>query len=391
MLAGLTALSQGSMELTFPLNLHHLGSALPLIGAAVALMGAGQILTRLPAGQWYRTESAPLFNAAFLVSHGLTTIGLALTPLWPLQASLAGLHGAAFGFATTYQLAMLIDIREREGTMAGSIAWYTAAISLGYAAGSPLGAWAIDRFGYGGAFGISGAVAIGAAALSLLATRPRPRAAPAAMPLRGWRGLTRGLAGLPAPIWLAALLALYLNFMTDSVASFFPIYALAIGISLGFVGVLRGLNSLVGAAIRLAAVGIFRFARAEPANHVSVIAMAAAAFALSLVTGPAALVVSFLIFGASRGVLRITSATFVADERSRLGGGVGLASAVYNAGLDAGAMLAPPVTGLIAGAAGIPVAFRAVSVGLPLLYYLAWAVVRRRPRGAAAQAQRPDG
>lgn len=390
-LAGLTTVGQGSMELTFPLNLHHLKSSLPLIGTAVAFIGVGQLLSRLPGGHWYRPDSARWLNSAFLASHGLTTIGLALSPLWAVQASLAGLHGIAFGLVTTFQLAMLIDTRQRTGSRAGTIAWYTAAISIGYAAGSPLGAAAIDRFGYGGAFWISGAVSLIAAALSLLATPPHHHADIARPAVKGgWRGLVGGLARLPASIWLAALLALYLNFITDSVASFFPIYAVAIGISLGLVGLLRALNSLVGAGIRILAAAIFRVFHPEPTNHACVIGMAGAAFAISLVTGPIPLIAAFFILGASRGLIRVTSATFVADERSRLGRDLGLASGVYNAGLDAGAMIAPPVTGLIAATAGIPASFRVVSVALPLLYYIAWLLVQTRQRSELTQAERLD-
>lgn len=385
-LAGLTTMSQGAMELTFPLNLHRLGSTLPLVGTTVAVMGAGQILSRLPAGHAYRARSAPFLSAASLASHGLTTIALALTSVWLLQATFVGLHGVAFGLVTTFQLAMLIDSRRATGSMAASIAWFTAAISLGYAAGSPLGAAAIQRFGYGGAFWIAGGISLVAAVLSLLAVPPQRHAVEAAPGPSGWRGLLDGLARLPAPIWLAAMLALYLNFLTDSVASFFPIYAVAMGIPLGLVGLLRSLNSLVGAGVRLLAAAIFRVVRPQPANHLSVIAMAAASFALSVVTGALPLVATFVVLGASRGMVRITSANLVADERSQLGRNVGLASGVYNAGLDAGVMLAPPITGVVAGAAGIPVAFRAVSIALPLLYYLAWAWVRSRQRAHAVHA-----
>jgi hypothetical protein len=115
--------------------------------------------------------------------------------------------------------------------------------------------------------------------------------------------------------------------------------------------------------------------------------MAAATLGLSLVTGRLPLLAIFIALGACRGLIRVTSATFVADERAHLGMRVGLASAVYNAGLDAGTMLAPPITGLLAGAAGIPGAFRAVGLGLPLLYYGAWllARVRRRPEAVATE------
>lgn len=386
-MAALTTLSQGSMELAFPLNLHRLGVSLPFVGAAVAAMGAGQIVTRLPAGHWYRARHAIWLNSIFLAAFGLTTIGLAMTPLWALQASLAGLHGVAFGLVTTFQLAMLIDNRQRDGSMASTMAWYTAAISIGYAAGSPVGAAAIGRLGYAGAFWTSGAVALGAAALGLLAIAPRGHAPAEAAPPGGVRGLLPAVRGLPAPIWLATLLVLYINFISDSVSSFFPIYAIAIGVSLGFVALLRSLNSIIATAVRFTAAAIFRVAPPGTVNHVCIAVMAAATVGLSVTTAPAALVVAFLGLGASRGLIRVTSATVVADQRTRLGNRVGLASGVYNSGLDAGTMLAPPVTGLLAGAIGIPGAFRTVGLALPLLYYAIWLLVRSRRRPEPASTE----
>lgn len=384
LMAALTTLSQGSMELALPLNLHSVGVSLPLIGAAVAAMGAGQIVSRLPAGHWYRARQATGLNSIFLALFGLTTMGLAITASWPLQAALAGLHGAAFGLVTTFQLALLIDNRQREGSMASTMAWYTAAISIGYAGGSPLGAAAIEHLGFGAAFWISGAVAIGAAATGLLASPPSGHAQAEAASFGGVGGLLTALRALPPQIWLAALLVLYINFMSDSVSSFFPIYAIALGIPLGFVGLLRSLNSLVATAVRFGAAAIFRIAPPAAVNHVCIFVMAAATVVLSAMSAPVALVLAFLGLGASRGLIRVTSATSVADERATLGNRVGLASGVYNSGLDAGTMLAPYVTGLLASVAGIPSAFRTVGLGLPVLYYAIWVLVRSRRPAAAS-------
>jgi predicted MFS family arabinose efflux permease len=291
-------------------------------------------------------------------------------------------HGFAFGLATTFLLALLIEVRPQDESAAPTMAWYTAAISLGYALGAPLAGQTIERFGYTGAFLISGLVGFAGAALSL-AMRPMNEVAPtvgqarqpaAVLPSHGWRSLAR----LPAGIWLATMLVFYINFVSDANGAFFPIYAVGAGISVGTVGFLKSLHSVVGTCLRFAAVGLFRLVDAGLVNHLSVVAMALATIALSILTHEVALAVVFVVLGACRGLIRVTSATMVAEERKRPGVDVGMASGVYNAGLDAGTMLGPPVAGALAGIMDIPRMFRVVALVLPALYYVVWLAQRAR-------------
>ena len=60
-----------------------------------------------------------------------------------------------------------------------------------------------------------------------------------------------------------------------------------------------------------------------------------------------------------------------------------MASAVYNAGLDTGAILGPPAAGVLAGAFDIPSSFRVVALGLPVVYYVIWTYVNQPRRRAA--------
>jgi dipeptide/tripeptide permease len=86
----------------------------------------------------------------------------------------------------------------------------------------------------------------------------------------------------------------------------------------------------------------------------------------------------FVLLGVCRGLIRVTTATAVAEEYSRLGSYSGIASGVYNAGLDAGSMLAPPIGGLMAARIGIPNTFRLAAVALPILYYCVWLLIKAR-------------
>lgn len=385
LLAVIITTSQGVLELTFPLDLHRLGFSLPLVGAAVAALGLGQILSRLPGGVWYRLAWARWLCAAALTAFSLSTIGLGYAQSWHLLAALAAVHGFGFGLVTTYMLAMLIDIRPPGRRVAATMAWYTAAISAGYAVGAPLGAQAIVHLGYTPAFWVSGLIGLSAAALCLaLRLEVGAAGSESAPALRRPRlGALGALLSLPAGVWLATLLVFYINFISDLLGAFFPIYAVGIGIPIAFIGILKSVNSLSATSIRFAAAGIFRFLEPGLVNHASVVAMAMAVVGVSLFTSPAWLLALFALIGVSRGLIRVTSATSVAEERARPGTHTGLSSGVYNAGLDAGSMLAPPLGGALAGVIGIPGSFQAAAVALSAFYYGAWLWIRSRPGGAA--------
>ena len=387
LLAVFITTSQGVLELTFPLDLHRLGFSLPLVGAAVAALGLGQILSRIPGGVWYRLAWARWLSAAALAAFSLSTIGLAYAQSWQVLAGLAAVHGFAFGLVTTFMLAILIDLRLPRGRVATTMAWYTAAISAGYAVGAPLGAQAIVQLGYAPAFWVSGGTGLAAASLCLAlrlevgagGSQTAPRRA------RPRLGALGALLGLPPGVWLATLLVFYINFISDLLGAFFPIYAVGIGIPIAFIGILKSVNSLSATGIRFAAAALFRFLDPGPVNHASVLAMAVAVVGISLFSGQGWLLALFALIGVSRGLIRVTSATSVAEERALPGAHTGLSSGVYNAGLDAGSMLAPPLGGALAAVIGIPGSFQAAAIALPAFYYGAWLWIRSRP-GRVAQS-----
>jgi predicted MFS family arabinose efflux permease len=269
------------------------------------------------------------------------------------------------------------------------MAWYAAAMSLGYALGASLGARSIEWFGHGEAFVASGLVALVGAALSLLLvppreTQPAERAGQAGSATGSSRGL-RSLASLPAVVWLATLLNFYVAFCSDTYHTFFPIYALGVGIALSTVGNLKSLGSLVATGSRFAAAALFRYVPMEPVNHVLTVATALAMIVMSLTTNEALLVVVFVVLGAARGLIRVTTTAQIAEAQKRGEGQAGMAAAVFSGGMDLGTMLGPPVSGWIAGQLDIPTTFRIVALVLLCFYYAVW--FGWRLRGATARAE----
>lgn len=388
-LATLATTSNGSMNFVLPLNLDRLGHPLPLVGTVVALIGLGSLLSRVSGGAWYRLVRARWLTVASFALMGCSTIALGLDDTVPFQAFFAGLHGFAFGLVTTFLLALLIDIRPPEDSAATTMSWYTSAIAAGYTLSALLGAQSIERLGYGPAFFTSGLVALAAATLTL--TLRLPREAPAAPALDPRVppppvGRLRTVLSLPAGVWLGTLLGFYLTFIADTYQIFYPIYAVGIGVSVSMLGLLKVVHSIASTGVRFAGAGLFRIVPVAVVNHTMTITMALALMSLTFVTGDTMLMVVFVILGTCRGLLRVTSATMVAEERRRPGVGAGLVSGVYNAGMDLADLLSPPLVGALAAVLTIPTTFTVVGIALPATYYVVWFAVRTGRRRARVQA-----
>lgn len=383
-IATITTINEGALELLFPLNLDRAGYALPVVGTMFALLSLGSLLSRVPGGLWYRASAARRLIACCQAVLALSMLPLAFSDTWLVQSSMAVIHGVAFGLATTFMLALIADSQPLEQDATPVIAWYTAAISTGYAIGALLAALLIESFGYAGGFIVSGAAAVPAALLAL--TLPRREAAPSdatdGASIGGVVGRRhfRWLQAVPTGVWLATLLAFYINFVRDAYDTFFPMYAVSLGIPVTTVGFLKSIQSLSATGIRFTAAALFAVMSMRVVNHGAVITLALATVALSLFTNQWLLVAVFVALGVSRGLIRVTSAAAVAEERRRPGARMGLASGVYNAGLDAGAMLGPPLAGLLAATSDIPTTFRAVALALPTLYYAVWFTQRAHER-----------
>jgi len=378
-LAMLSTTSNGSMTFILPLNLDRLGHPLPLVGTIVALIGLGSLLSRVSGGAWYQLTRARWLTVASFALMGCATIALALNDMVPFQAFFAVLHGFSFGLATTFLLALLIDIRPPEDSAATIMSWYTASIAAGYTLSALLGAQSIEWLGYGPAFFISGLVALAAALLTLSLRLPREAPTPAAPdphvqppPV----GRLRTVLSLPAGVWLGTLLGFYLTFIADTYQTFYPIYAVGIGVSVGTIGLLKVVHSMASTGVRFAGAGLFRIVSVAAVNHTMAIVMALALVSLTFVTGDIILMVIFVILGACRGLLRVTSATMVAEERRRPGVGAGLVSGIYNAGMDLADLFSPPFAGALAAILTIPNTFTVVGITLPSIYYLVWFAAR---------------
>lgn len=387
-LMALMTTTEGTAQLLLPPYLDAYGYALPVIGALVSLLSVTRLASRLPVGAAYGARRAKRMAVAACLGLSLATGGFALADgqLVPVIA-LTLAHGFAFGSLGTLLLAAIIDMTG--GHRAGSImAWYTAALSTGYSVGAFAGGAIGDAYGLGAAFLIASALPlIGILVVLGLPEFHGPPAVEGDVAPGGLRGLLIGVRQLDPRVWLAFVIVLYVNLISDAVDAFFPLFGLAIGLTLAEVGILKGLKSAAATVIRFASLALFRWVRPAAANVWGVVVMAAATVALPFVSAFGAFVGIFIVLGLCRGLLRVTTAASVAELR-REGRGVGLASGVYNSGLDIGAIIGPTVGGVVANAVGIPLMFQLMALASLVVYF---AVAFSTAAGRASLAIRPKG
>jgi len=371
MLAIATSLTtaKGTVEIVYPPYLAGYGYSLSLIGFLTSVIAFLQLFSRVPAGVAYRAHRAQRQYAIALVLFAATIGGFAFAQGHGVAiAALSALHGLAFGALGTLGLALAIDLSG--GRRAGpAMAWYTAAISTGYALGSLIGGSLAETIGMAQTLAIIAVLPLLAAgavfALPSLAGAPQvfDRGT-------GVRGLLAAGARLDSRVWLAVVIVLYLNVQRDALDTFFPIFGPTVGISFAVVGVLRAIKSGAGVFMRLTIAVLLHAVDYRRVTLIAVVALAAGTFVVPMTSSVVALGAIFIVLGLCGGVLRATSAANIAELRSE-GRDVGLASGVYNMGLDIGGIIGPALGGAIASVVGIGSMFQIVAIGS----FAAWLVV----------------
>jgi MFS family permease len=286
-------------------------------------------------------------------------------------------------------MAALIE-RRPAGTNAGSImGWYTGSLGAGYAIAGFVGGSLGDALGPGDAILVLALVPLAAGILLSLAIRGSTPVRAAGEPAAGsawWHGFRK----VPPLVWLAFFVTLYINLVSGVVLTFFPIYGLAIGLTLTQIGVLQGIHGAAAAAVRFLSGVVFRWVSYERTLPVMVVLSGLSVALIGSVRMLAVLAVAWAALGMTRGLLRVSSAALVMDEAGATDAGRGASSGIYLAGLDLGKVLGPVIGGAGAQAIGLRSTFLVASVGFPIVYFLLAALLRRRGGEPAAPAEAPS-
>jgi predicted MFS family arabinose efflux permease len=358
----------------------------------------------VPAGLLYRAENARLLLGGSL---GALVLALAIHPLavTPLAFLLVrAATGLAYGMATTVNFARFVDEQPAGPARARAMGYYSAGIAVGYSIASLVVGYVVQGLGFGAAF-VTGAGLVALGLLGLLDRTPLASAPPTPVqpkssaagtpPPSGGSGapprpLSPGAAAPAAPsgvrtppastpstliVLLAspALLALTLeSFVLNAHWAFWnawlPLYALAVGIGLSDVGLMRTVFGVFNAIGRPAGGGLVNRLGARRLAAGGLAVQCGLLMLLPVLPWVAPLMAVFALIGILRALGIVANTVGTVESSEALGLGRGRMAALFNTASDLGILSGPALGGLVAQVVGPVQVFVVWPLGMLLAY-----------------------
>jgi hypothetical protein len=364
----------GNSALTVLIPVHlarngHLSTA--AIGLVVGAFGLSSLVARVPVGLAYTARRGNVFLVAGALLNAAAYALLPVVHGAPLFALLMALNGIGWSIATTAQLALLVARPPGGVSTAAAMGWFSGATGLGNMAAGVLGGFMADRIGLGATFYVLAVTPVVGALLMVRTSQVLEQPAEEAE-----RPSWRLLGQMPLALWAGVLVMFFINGLNALQNTFYPVLAVAAGLSLTQIGAASSLRSWASSSSRFGSGPLFQ--RFDPAGltlPLIVLGTLATVAIPSVIDSFLLQIPLFLLTGVSRGLLRVTGS---ADAFDAVGDrGHGLTSALLYGGLDLGKIILPVVGGVVAHAWSIATMLRVVPLGL-LLLYLALALPARR-------------
>ncbi len=369
-----------SVTTVAPAYLQSLGYRLVDIGFLVSAYAIASLVSRLPAG---RLADGRRARTWFMLSCVLFALALALYPVatdaWAFWV-VRGLHGLAFGVATTMNLAAVLSVDAR--SRARSMSIFTAMMAGGYTIGNLMGGFLADWLGYSATFT---AVAIFPLLAAALGTSAGSHAARATTKQRWIVMLAR------PEVRGVLLLSVAVNLLHQSWGTLFPLYVVAMGAGLSLAGGVRAVHSFTNTISRPFGDPLVRRFGAAGLACFGLAVYALGIAALPLTTAPLVLLALAAVIGVGRASAYLANVVTTAELSERGIVNRGTASALMTLGGDAGSILAPIVAGGIANQIGIGAAMQSFAVSVAIVGVAAVLTSRVRSTEDAELIAQPQG
>ena len=375
---------EGALQFLTPPLLESAGYSITLIGLLYALSFGVALIVRLPAGLIYRPTRARWLIAAAAVTSAAMAVLYPWAPDPLAFAALRTVHGAALGLSTTVSLAHFLGTHGSGATRGRAMGYYATALSAGYVLGNGLGGIVAAQWGY--ALGVASAALWFVAAAALAWALPRLTVAPPAARVGATRWGAARRALTDPGLAYTAIVSFLVNLLFHVPGSFFPLYALGVGLGLAQIGFIRASFAFTNTAVRGASAHLLERVGRQRAQAVGIVCQALGLAAVSLSDGFVPLFIFLMFVAFWRAVDLVANTIALAEDVDPGRVSRGVASGVYSAASDLGGLVAPAVGGLVAAALGIENVFRVLPGLAAVVYFVAGATVGRQVRPAAARA-----
>ncbi|MBI4320817.1 MAG: MFS transporter [Chloroflexi bacterium] len=388
-LVALTLINAGDgvINTMFSPFLKGLGLPVSSIGLVVAVFAFASLLSRLPAGLVHgpsRTKPLMYISLAILCA---STVLYTLTYDAVLLTLFRIVHGISFGVASTLNMAIFMDTLSTTRNRTRAMAFFSALMAGGFSSGHAASGFLIDSLGYGPTFIIAGLISATGALFTSDPQRESVAAATrhAAQANASLAAGTRSkLAYALSPRMLViSLMAFSLNLVQHVSNTFFPLYALGVGLSLSSVGFLRSLQAASGLITRPFSGEATRFARYDVMSSGGLAAVCISIALLPSFDSMGAFVPLFALLGTARGVVMVANTIAIVEDVGSDANKRGIASGVFNMARDLGGVAGPVIGGMVASIIGVEGALRFTPIAFLGLFLVLHIV------GPARQAMGP--
>jgi hypothetical protein len=169
---------------------------------------------------------------------------------------------------------------------------------------------------------------------------------------------------------IIAMVQFLLNFLHSMISTFFPLYALGIGLTLSDVGMLKSVHSLVNTFARPAAGTPIKWIGATRASIVGLGLMGILDALLPIQTMVWGFAILLAAIGLIRAIVLVGNTVELAGiDESRISRG--LASSLYSSSQDLGSLTSPALCGALASVIGLTSMMMAVPISAAGLFYAA--------------------
>ena len=367
--------------LIIPPYLQHLEFPMAAIGSLISLSPSLSLVSRIPTGIVYKQSRARSLITLAVAVMGVCSFFYRFAVSALSFALVHGINGLAYGAATTLYMAYYVDSLSPDENRSHAMGYYVGSLSVGYSTGNFLAGYLADGFGYGAAFSVAALLSLVALAFVwTLGGRLAPATATTTQVPRAQLRFSAALKAVFDPSLLEVMIvALFLNFLNQVGGVFFPLYGLAIGVTLTQVGVIRGIYTVCNAVTRpLSGLVVTRFGHRR-LSRAGFVLQSALLMLVPLCASFSTLLAVSTGSGFMRAVAIVGNAVGLIEDVDETKVQRGVASGIYNAAGDLGNILGPSAGGMIAAFTGLGGLFVFTPFVSTLLFFLVLWRLRLRP------------